>query len=109
MECSRDRVIAKVRKCFPHEPPEKIMAMLDLYPEYFGSERVHMAILKLSEGKIERLQHYVDIANSDYRDVLAWAEYPEEMRSDARSMKNAEEVEQIRARDRKQYLDWLNG
>ncbi len=39
-------------------------------------DRVLRAILTLSEGDIERLQHYADVAETDYRDVLFWAETP---------------------------------
>lgn len=42
------------------------------------SERVHLAILVLTNGDIAELQPMIDAANTDYRDVLYWAEYPEE-------------------------------
>jgi hypothetical protein len=45
-------------------------------------ERVQLAILKLSEGKEEKLREYVGVAKRDYRDVLFWAEYPEEAKID---------------------------
>jgi hypothetical protein len=48
------------------------------------SSRVHLAILKLSEGDPEKLLDYIEAARIDYRDVLAWAEYPEQLRSGAR-------------------------
>lgn len=37
--------------------------------------RISRAILKLSEGKIDLLQHYTTQAVEDFRDVLYWAEY----------------------------------
>jgi len=43
-------------------------------------ERVQFAILKLSEGNEEKLREFVAVAKRDYRDVLFWAEYPEESR-----------------------------
>jgi hypothetical protein len=39
-------------------------------------DRVLLAVLALSEGDLERLQHYADAAEADYRDVLYWAETP---------------------------------
>ena len=47
---------------------------------YCGPEtpRVHRAVLALSGGKLADLNAMVDAANADYRDVLYWAEYPEE-------------------------------
>lgn len=69
------------------------------------SERVALAIVKLSEGDLDTLVATVAAARLDYRDVLAWAEYPEEMalgiNPDARCLRDA------RARDRAQYLSWL--
>lgn len=40
-------------------------------------ERVRAAVLKLSEGDLRRLRHFVTAADKDYRDVLWWAEEPE--------------------------------
>lgn len=45
-------------------------------------ERVQLAILKLSEGNEEKLREFIAVAKRDYRDVLFWAEYPEESRLD---------------------------
>ncbi|MFQ5942309.1 MAG: hypothetical protein ACE5JF_02025 [Anaerolineales bacterium] len=45
----------------------------------------------------------------DYRDVLAWAEYPEQLDSGATAYDTvSEDYEAILDRDRKQYLDWLS-
>jgi hypothetical protein len=38
-----------------------------------GIERVRCAVLKLSEGKMDKLEHAVDRANRDWRDVLVWS------------------------------------
>ena len=45
-------------------------------------ERVQLAILKLSAGSEEKVREFVAVAKRDYRDVLFWAEYPEESRLD---------------------------
>ena len=45
-------------------------------------ERVQVAILKLSAGSEEKVREYVAVAKRDYRDVLFWAEYPEESKLD---------------------------
>jgi hypothetical protein len=68
--------------------------------------RVHVAALKLSEGSLERLRELVTHAKRDYRDVLAWAEYPEELRTATWRLPPAEQT-QIRTADRAQYLAWL--
>ncbi|MGD2145449.1 MAG: hypothetical protein PVH41_02005 [Anaerolineae bacterium] len=88
------------------------MRILDQYRAESGERgraRVQLAILKLSEGKIERLPDLMAMANRDYRDVLACAEYPEEMKLGFVGMKDLspEEAQAVRRRDREQYLRWL--
>jgi hypothetical protein len=68
--------------------------------------RVRVAVLKLSDGSLERLQALIAHAKRDYRDVLAWAEYPEEMRNLTWRLPVAEQA-RIRTADRVQYLAWL--
>ena len=68
-------------------------------------ERVALAILKLSDGDHARLLEHIAAALTDSRDVLAWAEFPEQMRlghdADPKVLRAA------RRRDREQYLRWL--
>jgi hypothetical protein len=76
-------------------------------------ERVRMAVIKLSGGALDELTTMTTAAKSDYRDVLMWAEYPEESRATWASrsdLTNSErqELAGIHARDRKQYEDWRN-
>src|SRR5947207_15663522 len=85
MPPSRDEVVAVVRKIFPEAAQDRALALLDTYGvESYERERerVQLAILKLSEGNEEKLREFVAIAKRDYRDVLFWAEYPEESRLD---------------------------
>ena len=37
--------------------------------------RVIRAIVYLAEGDLGRIEHYIDCAKIDYRDVLLWGEY----------------------------------
>ncbi len=60
-----------------------VMPLLDQYPVGRGRERVQMAILKLSEGKIDKLRHYLEQAKKDFRDVLYWSGLPPEETDDA--------------------------
>src|SRR5215472_8851466 len=109
-EHNRDLVIAKAKSEFPAEDVDKILAILDGYgtePYEREQARVQVAMLMLSKGSIEELQRLVTAAKRDYRDVLAWAEYPEELRLPTWRMP-ADQVREIRLRDRKQYKDWLD-
>jgi hypothetical protein len=38
-----------------------------------GIERVRCSVLKLSEGDMGKLEHAVDRANRDWRDVMVWS------------------------------------
>jgi hypothetical protein len=49
----------------------------------------------------------VALAKSDYRDALAAAEYPHELRASGRIEPSAAEMDRIRQEDRRQYLDWI--
>jgi hypothetical protein len=82
---SRDEVIASVQATFPKESWGRVLEMLDNYgvKSYERErERVQLDILKLSVGSEEKVREYVAVAKRDYRDVLFWAEYPEESRLD---------------------------
>jgi hypothetical protein len=104
-EYNKDLILAKIKQSFPNEEPERILSILTNLSER-NEERIQLAILKVSECDLEKLYQALEAAKADYRDVLAWAEYPEELVSDTWKM-NAEEANKIRERDRKQYLDWL--
>ena len=61
-------------------PPEERDRAADLLRRYKGDtpggrKRVHLAILKLSEGDLKKLAYGVERALLDYRDVLYAAEY----------------------------------
>lgn len=51
--------------------------VIDLLGSYSGPEpgRVTWDILQLSQGSLENVRRYVQTAQTDYRDVLYWAEY----------------------------------
>ena len=73
----------KVVEQFPEEDPGKILAELNEYESTSatGRLRVRLAILKLSQGNVDKLREYVAVARTDYRDVLFWAETPEQAKA----------------------------
>jgi hypothetical protein len=106
---ARKHVERIVRRDFPSEQFENVMAILDEYgKEKFENEasRVQVDILKLSSGNIDSLRKNVKAAKSDYRDVISWAEYPN-YRWDTSKL-SIEEQRKICSKDWKQYLDWVN-
>jgi hypothetical protein len=68
--------------------------------------RVRVAALKVSGGRLPELERAIAHAQLDYRDVLAWAEYPGALGHRTWEMPAAD-VAQVRAADRAQYLAWL--
>src|SRR6266446_3142139 len=82
---TRDEVVAVVQKTFPESAHTRVLELLDKYGvESYERERerVQLAILKLSEGNEDKLREFIAVAKRDYRDVLFWAENPEEARLD---------------------------
>jgi len=82
---SREDVVLVVQKTFPETSHSRVIELLDTYGvESYERERerVQLAILKLSEGNEEKLREFVAVAKRDYRDVLFWAENPEEAKLD---------------------------
>ena len=85
MAHSRDEVVAAIEAPFPESAHARVMKLLDTYGvESYERERerVQLAISKLSAGNEEKLREFVAVAKRDYRDVLFWAENPEEARLD---------------------------
>jgi hypothetical protein len=74
--------------------------------------RVRLAILKLSGDDVERVLSTVATAKQDYRNVLMWAEYPEEGRAlwplkPSLTAEDQARLEKLRATDRQQHEEWL--
>lgn len=69
------------------------------------SHRVHLAVLKLAKGDLNRLDHYARAAREDSRDVLAWAEY----RAACALPSKASDAEMAAAEeeDWAEYQEWL--
>jgi hypothetical protein len=69
-----------IAKVFPESERSAAAEAIDAYD---GNERarVQVAILALAGGDMQHLRELVRAAELDYRDVLYWAEYPEESKS----------------------------
>jgi len=105
-------VIRIVRRDLPKTQFDEVISILNEY----GTEgwqrsvsRVRLAVLKLANGDLEALRREIEAAKRDYRDVLAYAEYPEYMQKVSPSSRLAdEEKERIIRSDWNQYQNWLN-
>jgi len=109
-EVTRADVERVVRRDFPADSFSEILSTLDQYDASSGppSARVQLAILKLADGNPTTLRKCIEDAKMDYRDVLAWAEYPDYMRKvPGPGQRLQSEVDQIIDADWKQYQAWL--
>jgi hypothetical protein len=101
-----EKLLAKIRQVFPDADPVDVKRQLD---EYTGPERlrVQLAIVKLcGEDRRDSPRHYLDTARHDHRDVLTWAEHPQQLRPDWFSLSVTERAKVTKA-DRQQYARWL--
>ena len=103
-----DLVLRKTRSIFGENSTEAltILAACPDAGQAASQARIQLAVLKLSEGKLESLRTYLNASLRDWRDVLAWAEYPEELRAGAPL--GSPERQSIQQRDKEQYLAWLS-
>jgi len=111
-EPTLDFVMAKIRQVFPNRAEDEILAQLQAYgTESYEPEkyRVYLAILKLcdEEGKADPAS-LVELAKQDYRDVLAWAEYPNAAKPSTWGEKDPEKIGKVSKMDLEQYENWLN-
>ena len=68
------RILERIDREFEGPEGKRVLELLASCsgPE---SDRVRWDILELSEGKPEKIGEYVKAAQTDYRDILYWAEY----------------------------------
>ena len=112
MNKSKAIIESKIKRIFPDSSSEEIMSILARYGEdkhELEKDRVHLAILKLCEEEmLDDPIKYVEIAKKDYRDVLAWAEYPNQLKHNNTTCLSSVESNKLKELDNRQYLDWLN-
>jgi hypothetical protein len=74
VESMEQRTLERIRQEFQEADLDGVIELLASYsgPE---SDRVRWDILELSKGELGKIGEYVKAAQSDYRDILYWAEY----------------------------------
>jgi len=100
------QLVARIFSLEQQTAASDLLARYGSLPHEKEPDRVRVAALKLCQGSLAKLEELINHARRDYRDILAWAEYPEEMRG-ATWRLPAPEQTRIRADDRAQYLAWL--
>lgn len=72
------RVETRVAELFLPEERDRVRALLVQYRmdnSSKGTERIHLNILSLSKGSVDKVAEFVRLANTDYRDLIMAAEY----------------------------------
>lgn len=103
---SRADVLRIARREFPDTAEDEVMAILDRYgvkPYQQERDRVQLAALKLAGGKLNELRRHIEVACTDYRDVLMAAEYP----ADALRHPGAPGDHKTFQADWEQYATWF--
>jgi hypothetical protein len=102
-----ETVLRKIPVVFPESDPAQILAVLDSAVPDGDGPRVQLAIMKLCDARkgLADLTHYVKAAKVDYRDVLAWAEYPNGIGLPLSA--GDPKREDAGRRDHEQYLRWI--
>jgi hypothetical protein len=74
VEGMEQRIIERIRREFQGADQNCVFELMTSYsgPE---SDRVRWDILELSKGELKKIEEYVKAAQTDYRDILYWAEY----------------------------------
>jgi hypothetical protein len=78
-----DQACSAAEKAFAPDDLAEAISLLGTYRDN-ETERVQLAVIALSTNGLDDLRHYAAAAARDYRDVLFWAEYPEDSKGPRR-------------------------
>jgi hypothetical protein len=99
-----------VRRDFPPADVAHVLSALEGYGKNSGHRevpRVRLAILKLAHGNRKKLDQAIATADRDYRDVLAYAEFPKYFSDISPSEKNDVRKKTAIDADWQRYRTWL--
>jgi hypothetical protein len=107
-DVTHDDVVRILRRDFAPGEIRRAEALLrDSDPAL--SPRVALAILKLSDGDLDAVRGNIEAASRDWRDVIAYAEYPAYMsKVPGTGALRSDQRNQIIRSDWEQYRSWLD-
>lgn len=91
-----DQLRKLISENFPASQHKQVYKLVE--PLTKDGTRVAKYVVQLSQGNIGQVEYYVDCARKDYRDVIFWAENPEEA-----AINTPEKIEDFQA-----TLEWLD-
>jgi hypothetical protein len=100
-----------LRSLYPEEQKRnEVKQLLETYgTESFHREksRVRLGVLYLASRDPGSLESFIELACTDYRDLLCAAEYPYSSRRWGLQEKDPEKYRKLRAKEEKEYLAWV--
>lgn len=95
---------------FGQENLTAALMILNRFRDDETPHRVHVAAMLLAQRRLQSLEDAIQMANMDWRDVIAAAEYPEYLRFESSRIGftgREEELRPIIARDWQRYQAWF--
>ncbi len=86
---------------------EALLAKFGMESYHREVPRVRAAAVKLAQGDIGMLQQIIATACTDYRDVLAMAEYPRQFHTVGLKEKDPKKYEQLVEMDLNEHSEWV--
>ena len=74
MKLTKDIKI-EIQKLFKQRSKDAIQLIQKQFADIKMSNRIIRCVIFLADGDLEKLEHFIDIAKTDYRDVIFMAEY----------------------------------
>ena len=114
-----DIVVRKVQKSFNPEEQAEAMRLLSTEcarnlpfqhdADAGGLQQIWLAVVKLANGSLPELRRQIEIAQSDWREVITEAETPEALKIGLVEITKLDEKarREVEARDEAQYIAWL--
>jgi hypothetical protein len=112
MEINYKKILPMALKVMYPDTPKRneVERKLDAYgKESFHREqsRVKLGILYLASQEPEKLDSFIDLACTDYRDLLCAAEYPHSSRRWGIREKDPDKHKKLQNKEEKEYLAWV--
>lgn len=108
---SKELLDKLIRRDLP-ENYEMVKQKLDLIKSdsFNGQNRLSAAVLKLSNGDLNKIDSYIEMCNSDYRNVVSEAEYPRVSKIGFIDMEQTKssKLREYYLEDWTEYTNWIN-
>jgi hypothetical protein len=110
-EISKETLEKLIQRDFP-ESYEIVKKKLSLIKSdsLKGQNRLSAAVLKVSNANLSKIDSYIEMCNSDYRDVISQAEYPRISEIGFVGIKEIEPslLKEHYLKDWTEYTNWMN-